>query len=253
MRYTEVAPDGVAEMRGLEHYLNAGTALPAVLLEMVRLRVSLLNGCPFCIGHHTKELQKHNEPQSRLRALEDWAASPDAFTARERHALAWADAVTNIQNGHADAAEYEAVSAYFGSKDLVDLTLAVASINAWNRMSIAFKAEWQPSRGKAQERADPEIIPKEYPTHDGPGAMAPNGASASDRLDPAAANGSSSGNRTSEPRQRETPARVGWAAEAVPTPSSTGTASSPRETTPAHPDASTEDVVDDDGGKVAHD
>ena len=192
LRYPELAPEGIAAMRGLEHYLNATTALPAVLLELVRLRVSLLNGCAFCVSHHTRELEKHNEPTTRVEALRDWAAS-DAFTPRERGALAWADAVTNIQQSHASDAEYAAVSAFFAGKDLVDLTLAIAGINTWNRMAIAFGGRPDPARGEAE-----------------------------------------------------------------PAPVAAGTAASPPATTPAHHgapvhEAPTQDAVDDDGGKVAHD
>lgn len=147
LRYPELAPEGIAHMRALEHYLNATTALPAVLLELVRLRVSLQNGCSFCTGHHKRELEKHHEPQSRIEAVQNWIES-DAFTPRERAALNWADAVTEIQTRRAGDAEYEAVSAFFEGKDLVDLTLAIASINAWNRMSIAFGAEWDPTRAR---------------------------------------------------------------------------------------------------------
>ena len=147
LRYPELAPEGIATMRTTEHYLNATTALPAVLLELVRLRVSLTNGCTFCTGHHTHELQKHNEPASRIEAVRDWPGC-DAFTPKERAALAWADAVTDLQSRHASDEDYAAVSIYFHEKDLVDLTLAIASINAWNRMSIAFSAEWDPSRVK---------------------------------------------------------------------------------------------------------
>ena len=147
LRYPELAPEGIAHMRTLEHYLNASTALPAVLLELVRLRVSLQNGCEFCIGHHTNELRKHNEPESRIEALQNWQGS-EAFTPKERAALAWADSVTDIRSRHAADEDYAAVSAFFHDKDLVDLTMAVASINAWNRMSIAFRQEWNPAHHK---------------------------------------------------------------------------------------------------------
>ena len=153
LRYPEFAPEGIATMRATEHYLNATTALPPVLLELVRLRVSLRNGCEFCVGHHRGELLKHNEPDSRIDALWDWVNS-DAFTPKERAALAWADSVTDIQTRHASDTDYAAVSTFFHEKDLVDLTLAVASINAWNRMSIAFRAEWDPRR--AHEKATPQ-------------------------------------------------------------------------------------------------
>ena len=170
LRYPELAPEGIAHMRALEHYLNAGTALPAVLLELVRLRVSLENGCAFCIGHHTNELWKHNEPQSRIDALGDWKSS-DAFTPRERAALAWADSVTEIQTRHAADEEYAAAATFFEGKDLVDLTMAIASINAWNRLSIAFRAEWDPEhqekqKASAEEPPTTQSPSETTPTHD---------------------------------------------------------------------------------------
>ncbi len=212
-------------MRGLEHYLNATTALPAVLLELVRLRASLLNGCSFCVGHHTGELQKHNEPKTRIEALRDWVSS-DAFTPRERAALAWTDAVTNIQGSHASDAEYAAVSVFFKDKELVDLTLAIAGINAWNRMSLAFAAQWDPFRGRKAEAQPAEAQPAEQ------GA----GSSGSEGFPVPASNDSPAAKTVSD---------AGSAGN--------GTAGSPRQTTPAHEDAPTQDVVDDDGGKVAQD
>ncbi len=127
-------------LRSVEHYLNTATAFEPVLLELVRLRASLLNGCESCIGLHTHELKKHNESEGRIEAVANWQES-DAFTERERAALAWADAITNIQEGHASDEAYAAVQEHFRDADLVNLTLAIASINAWNRMSIAFPAE----------------------------------------------------------------------------------------------------------------
>ncbi len=153
LRYPEWAPEGIAAMRGVEHYLNAATALPTVLLELVRLRASLLNGCSFCVGHHTKELRKHGEPETRIEALRNWAGS-DAFTPRERAALAWTDALTDIQESHASDPEYKAIATFFEGKDLVDLTLAAASINAWNRLSIAFAAQWDPTRGQGEPQRE---------------------------------------------------------------------------------------------------
>ncbi len=171
-RYSELAPEGIAHMRALEHYLNASTALSAVLLELVRLRVSLKNGCEFCVGHHTHELRKHNEPPTRIDALRDWRNS-DAFTPKERAAFAWADSVTEIQTCHAADEDYAAAATFFEVKDLVDLTLAIASINAWNRLSIAFRAEWDPEHHKersALQGESPEItaqsLPETTPTPD---------------------------------------------------------------------------------------
>ena len=95
LRYPELAPEGVSKLRAFEHYLNTGTALPAVLLDLIRLRVSQINGCEFCKQLHAAELRKHNEPETRIEAVAQWQAS-DAFTARERAAFAWAEALTRL-------------------------------------------------------------------------------------------------------------------------------------------------------------
>jgi AhpD family alkylhydroperoxidase len=143
--YTKLAPKAYAGLSALGHYINTDTALDPVLLGLVYLRASLLNGCGYCIGMHTAELQHHHEPQTRIDALTHWQDS-DAFTPRERAALAWTDAITNIQSGHASDEQFAAVSEFFHGKDLVDLTFAIAQINAWNRLGIAFAMEWDPPK-----------------------------------------------------------------------------------------------------------
>jgi AhpD family alkylhydroperoxidase len=148
--YPKLAPKPYAHMIALGHYINTETNLEHNLVEFVNLRASTLNGCGFCIGMHTAELQQHNEPQSRIDAIAHWHES-DAFTPRERAALAWTDALTNIQNGHASDADYVAVNEFFTGKDLVDLTWVIAKINAWNRMGVGFAAEWNPPQQKSEE------------------------------------------------------------------------------------------------------
>ncbi len=150
IRYPEFAPEGVAALRSFEHYLNVGTALPPVLLELVRLRASQRNGCEFCTHLHSAELRKHNEPVTRIEAVANWHTS-DAFTQRERAALAWTEALTTLEN-HASDEEYAAAAAFFHEKELVDLTLTIGSINLWNRLGIAFRPGWDPEK-HAQNQA----------------------------------------------------------------------------------------------------
>ena len=140
LNYMELAPEAMAAMRSVEHYVNAGSGLESSLLELVRLRASLRNGCEYCVGLHTHELKKHNETDGRIADVSRWRES-DAYTQRERAALAWTEAVTDIQDGHASDEAFAAVREHFGEKELVDLTVAIASINAWNRMAISFRAE----------------------------------------------------------------------------------------------------------------
>ena len=136
LKYWQLAPEGLAKMRELEHYLNNETGLEASLLGLVRLRASLMNGCEYCVRLHTSELEKVGETAERIAEVVDWRGS-ELYTKRERAALAWAEAVTNIQEGHAPDVVYEAVREQFTDVETVNLTLVITTINAWNRISIA--------------------------------------------------------------------------------------------------------------------
>jgi AhpD family alkylhydroperoxidase len=139
LKYWQLAAEGLAKMRELEHYLNNEAGLEASLLGLVRLRASLMNGCEYCIHVHTAELQKLNETAERIAELVDWRSS-ELYSKRERAALAWTEAVTNIQEGHAADVVYEAVRAQFTDVETVNLTLAISTINAWNRIAISLGA-----------------------------------------------------------------------------------------------------------------
>lgn len=151
LKYVELAPEAMAALSGVEHVLNTGSGVETVLLELVRLRASLMNGCAYCVGLHRHELQKHHEPLGRIDGVAEWRENK-AYTQRERAALRWAEVITDIQDGHADEAEFTAVRRHFSDAEVVHLTVAVASINAWNRMAIAFRPVWRGSK--------PESVPK---------------------------------------------------------------------------------------------
>jgi AhpD family alkylhydroperoxidase len=136
VNFYKVAPDGMARMTALGHYLSAESGLEDVLLALVRLRASLMNGCEYCIRLHTDELKKLHEPEGRIMGLAEWRGST-AYTQSERAALAWTEAVTDIQDGHAPDAVYDEVRAHFSEFETVNLTLAITTINAWNRIAIA--------------------------------------------------------------------------------------------------------------------
>jgi len=135
--YYSAAPDAVRALFGLEKYFS-GCGLGKSLLDLVKLRASQVNGCAFCIDMHWREARKGGEDEKRLYLLAAWRESP-GFTDRERAALAWTEAVTNLNNDHVPDEVFAAVRPHFTDKELADLTLAVAAINAWNRMSISFR------------------------------------------------------------------------------------------------------------------
>jgi len=122
-------------MLGIEHYLQQ-CGLEESLQNLVKLRVSQVNGCAYCIDMHWKDLRAAGESEQRLYGLDAWEESP-YYTDRERAALGWAESVTNIQEGHVPDAVFEHVKTFFSDKELADLTLAVTAINSWNRLSIA--------------------------------------------------------------------------------------------------------------------
>jgi AhpD family alkylhydroperoxidase len=136
LKYGELIPEGMAKMHELEHYLNTGTGLGVSLLEMVRLRSSLMNGCEYCIQLHTAELKKANETPERIADIADWRESTE-YTQRERAALAWAEALTDIQVGHAPDVIYDEMRTHFSEVETANLTLVITTINAWNRIAIS--------------------------------------------------------------------------------------------------------------------
>ena len=133
--YAKAAPGAYQAMDALEQYLHT-CGLEVSLIHLIKLRASQINGCAYCLDMHWKDLRALNETEQRLYSLDAWRECP-YYTDRERAALAWTEAVTLITDGHVSDAVYEEVRPHFSEKELSDLTLAVATINAWNRLSIA--------------------------------------------------------------------------------------------------------------------
>jgi AhpD family alkylhydroperoxidase len=135
INYAKAAPGVYEAMDALDSYLQT-TAIERRLLFLVQLRASQINGCAYCLDMHWKDLRAAGENEQRLYSLDAWRECP-YYSERERAALAWAEAVTLVAAGHVPDAVHDEARAHFNEKDLADLTLAVATINAWNRLSIA--------------------------------------------------------------------------------------------------------------------
>jgi AhpD family alkylhydroperoxidase len=138
VEYAEVAPEALAGLFAAGNYMRTRTTLEPGLLHLVTLRASQINGCAFCIAMHVLEAKEDGERDERLHGLIAWREA-GWYTQRERAALAWTEAVTTLGEGHVPDDVYEQARAAFGERELVDLTLAVAVINSWNRFSIAFR------------------------------------------------------------------------------------------------------------------
>lgn len=151
LNYAQEFPEGAHAMIHLEHVIRE-SGLESPLLELVKTRASQMNGCAFCIDMHTKDARAAGETEQRLYALSAWREGP-FFTPRERAALAWTEALTNIQQGHAPDEVYAEARQQFTEKELVRLTFAITQINAWNRIAIGCRAEpgqYQPRPRTAQ-------------------------------------------------------------------------------------------------------
>lgn len=138
INFGAVAPGAYDAMDALEQYL-AGCAIEEPLLHLIKLRASQLNGCAYCLDMHWKDLRALGENEQRLYSLDAWRECP-YYTERERAALAWTESVTRVADGHVPDSVYDAVRPHFSEKELADLTLAIATINAWNRLCIAARS-----------------------------------------------------------------------------------------------------------------
>jgi AhpD family alkylhydroperoxidase len=139
IRYAKVAPDVYRTMLGVHQYLE-GSGLEKTLLDLVYLRVSQMNGCAYCVDMHWKDLRAAGEPEQKLYMLTAWREW-HGYSERERAALAWAEAVTRLTDGEVPDAVFDLARSQFSDVELAKLTLAVAAINSWNRLNIAFRRE----------------------------------------------------------------------------------------------------------------
>jgi AhpD family alkylhydroperoxidase len=121
------------------HAVVQKTGLDPALVDLVNLRVSQINGCAYCLDMHSKDLRARGETEQRLYMLSAWREMPDLYNARERAALAWAEAVTRLTDQEVSDRVYEQAREEFDDKELAQLTLAVVAINGWNRLNVAFR------------------------------------------------------------------------------------------------------------------
>jgi len=147
MNYAKAAPGVVETMLRLHEYLNK-SGIEEPLLDLVYLRVSQINGCAYCLDMHWKDLRALGESEQKLSMLNAWREA-QGYSDREKAALAWAEAVTLVAEGHVPDDVYRQAREQFSEAELANLTLAVVGINGWNRLNIAFRIEggsYQPAK-----------------------------------------------------------------------------------------------------------
>jgi AhpD family alkylhydroperoxidase len=135
--YWTLSPEAVKNLRALNEQLTR-SGLDPVLIDLVRLRASQINGCVYCMDMHTREAREAGETDERLDALAGWRTSP-LFDEREKAALNWAESLTLVAETNAPDADFARVSAQLSPKEVSDLTFVIAIINAWTRIAIGFR------------------------------------------------------------------------------------------------------------------
>lgn len=133
------APEGVKKMAELEEVLRS-SGLEYSLYELVKMRASQINGCAFCIHMHSKDARAAGETEERLYLLNAWRES-SLYTPRERAALAWTEALTNVAQTGAPDADYDGLTAHFSEAEIVNLTLLIGLINSWNRLAVGLRSQ----------------------------------------------------------------------------------------------------------------
>ena len=136
--YNQIAPSGAKALGSVYGYVMQ-SSLPPALVDLVYLRISQINNCAYCLDMHTRELLNKGVPVEKLALVQAWPEAGGLFDERERAALAWAETVTRVAETGVPDDAYDEARAVFGEKDLVDLTLAIGLMNAYNRLAISFR------------------------------------------------------------------------------------------------------------------
>lgn len=136
LNYAKVSPEALKAMLGLEKYV-ATSGLESSLYELVKIRISQINKCAYCLDMHIKIARKDGESEQRIYMLNSWQET-SFYTDRERAALEWAESLTLISEKEITDALYQSVLLHFNEKEMVALTMVIVTINSWNRLSVGF-------------------------------------------------------------------------------------------------------------------
>lgn len=139
MNYYRAAPDVMKAMMALEE-ASKEVSIPLTIRELIKMRVSQINGCAYCLNLHAPEARSAGVSQQKLDVLSAWRESP-AFDEKERAALAWAEALTRLEDTGAPDSDYQLLAAAFNERERVEVTLVINTINAWNRFAVGFRSQ----------------------------------------------------------------------------------------------------------------
>jgi len=147
--YTAIAPAGIKALGSVYGYIMQ-SGLPRLLVNLVYLRTSQINGCAYCIDMHSRDLIEEGLAVEKLVLVQAWREAGSLFDTRERSALAWAETVTRVADTAVPDADFQAASAVFSEKELADLTIAIGLMNASNRLAIGFRVPPKAARAEQQ-------------------------------------------------------------------------------------------------------
>lgn len=136
--YTKVSPAGIKALGGVYGHV-AQSGLDTRLIDLVYLRTSQINGCAYCLDMHTRALIKEGVAVEKLALLQAWREAGTLFEPKERAALAWAESVTQVAQTGVPDDDFQRAAEVFSEKELVDLTIAIGLMNAYNRLAISFR------------------------------------------------------------------------------------------------------------------
>lgn len=152
LNYIKAAPGAYRAMSQLERYVKE-CGLEKSLIELVKIRASQINGCAYCLDMHTKDARAAGESEQRIYLISAWREAP-FYSERERAALEWTETLTRIASTDVSDEIYERVKAHFTDEELANLSLAIVTINGWNRLAISFRSEvgsYQPAHTHAEQ------------------------------------------------------------------------------------------------------
>ncbi|MEM8645116.1 MAG: carboxymuconolactone decarboxylase family protein [Pseudomonadota bacterium] len=136
----KASPSAVKAVYQLENFVQTGSGIDPSLIHLIKLRASQINGCAYCVDMHTKEARQHGLSEQWIALVCVWREAT-VFSARERAVLAWTEAVTNISTSGASQADYDAIRGHFSDEEIANITVAIGTINVWNRLAVSFRTQ----------------------------------------------------------------------------------------------------------------
>ncbi|PLC53226.1 alkylhydroperoxidase [Pollutimonas nitritireducens] len=138
--FPKAAPDAYRAVAELDRYVREESGLDHQLLHLIKLRASQINGCAYCVDMHVKEARRDGLSEQWINLVSVWQESP-VFTPRERAVLAWTEALTNLAQTRAPDADFEPLRDFFSEAEMTKLTVAIGTINVWNRLAVGFRSQ----------------------------------------------------------------------------------------------------------------